>query len=409
MIRRSPSPSRTFTSAETWSLAVDALRADKLRSFLTILGVVIGSASIVLVVTVALTSRSYIIAQIEGVGSNLVYAQLVRTGHPIALSDTISLGDMRAIRTAIPQAVEVAGTNDLPMTVVSGGVVYPVALVGVTEGFRRIRNLLILGGRYFDSSDMESHSKVCLLTEHLARVVFPVENPVGQSIHVGDLNFTIIGVFRERVATLGQSEVQRDSVLIPFSLVRDYTGADIVKTLYVQADRPPDVPVVTREVAEVLRTRHRAGAEYAVQNLSSILDVARTISRALTAILLVIASIALIISGVGIMNIMLVTVTERTQEIGVRKAVGARRREILVQFLAEAFLISGSGALVGVLVAAFVPVLAQPLLPSDLHVTTSWLSVAVSFGVSCLTGVFFGYLPADKAARLQPTESLRYE
>jgi putative ABC transport system permease protein len=409
MVSGNPPRPRSMRAAEAWKLAWDALRANKLRAFLTVLGVVIGSGCIVLVVTVALTSRRYIIAQIEGVGSNLVYAQLVSTGHPIALSDMISLGDMRAVRAAVPQVVEVAGTHDIPMTVVAGGVVYPVALVGITTGFRRIRNLLILHGRYFDATDMESHAKVCLLTDHLAGLVFPVGNPVGQSIRVGDLSFTVIGVFRERVTTLGQSEVQRDSVLVPFGLIRDYTGADVVKTLYVQADGPQDVPIVTREVAEVLRSRHRGSAEYNVQNLSSILEAARSISRALTAILLVIASIALIISGIGIMNIMLVTVTERTQEIGIRKALGARRREILVQFLGEAFLISGGGALIGVLLAASVPVFTQPLLPSDVHVTTSWLSVAAAFGVSCLTGVLFGYLPADRAARLQPTEALRYE
>jgi putative ABC transport system permease protein len=408
MSARSPMTPRFLSAPEAWQLAWDALRANKLRSFLTVLGVMIGSASIVLVVTVSLTSRRYIISQIEGVGSNLVYAQLVSTGHPVALSDEISLGDMSAVRAAIPQAVEVAGTHDIPMTVASGGD-YPVALVGVTAGFRRVRNLLILRGRYFDATDMESHAKVCLLTEHLAGMVFPVGNPVSQSIRVGDLSFTVIGVFRERVTTLGQSELQRDSVLVPFGLIHDFTGADVVKTLYVQADRPEDVPIVTREVAKVLHGRHRAGTEYNVQNLSSILDVARSISQALSIILLVIASIALVISGIGIMNIMLVTVTERTREIGVRKAVGARRREILVQFLTEAFLISGGGALIGVLGAALVPVFTQPLLPSDLRVTTSWLSVAVAFGVSCLTGVLFGYLPANRAARLQPTEALRYE
>jgi putative ABC transport system permease protein len=409
MASRSASRPRFLSAAEAWNLAWDALRANKLRSFLTVLGVVIGSASIVLVVTVSLTSRRYIIAQIEGVGSNLVYARLVSTGHRVALSDAIQLGDMRAVRAGVPQAVEVAGTHDIPMTVASAGDVYPVALVGVTPGFRRVRNLVILRGRYFDATDMESHAKVCLVTDHLAGLVFPVRNPVGQSLRVGELSFTVIGVFREQVTTLGQSEVQRDSALVPFGLIRDFTGADVVKTLYVQADRPQDVPIVTREVAEVLQLRHRAGAEYSVQNLSSILDVARSISRALSIILVVIASIALVISGIGIMNIMLVTVTERTREIGIRKALGARRREILAQFLVEAFLISGGGALIGVLLAAAVPAFTQPLLPSDLRVTTSWLSVAVAFGVSCLTGVLFGYLPADRAARLQPTEALRYE
>ncbi len=397
--------------SETWRVALGALRANKLRAFLTMLGVVIGSACIVLVVTVALTGKRYIIGQIEGIGSNLVYTELVRTGvsRPAALGDEISLGDMEAVRQAVPQVVEVAGTHDIPMTVVVAGVEYPVTLVAATRGFQRIRNLVILRGRYFDADDLESRSKVCLLTEHLATLVFSNEDPVGRSIRVGELSFTVIAVFRERVTTFGQSEIQRDSVVVPFPLIRYFTGADVLGTLYAQAGRSEDVPTVTREVAEVLRSRHRSGAEYNVQNLTSILGAARRISLALTVVLLVIAFIALAISGIGIMNIMLVTVTERTREIGIRKAVGASSGEIRYQFLIEAILISGTGALVGILIAVSIPMMVRPLLPDGLTVPISGYSVVLAFAVSCLTGALFGYLPANKAAKLQPTESLRYE
>jgi putative ABC transport system permease protein len=397
--------------SETWKVALEALRANKLRAFLTMLGVVIGSACIVLVVTIALTGRSYIIRQIEGVGSNLVYAEVVRAGanQPTALSDELTVEDMQAVRQAIPQAVEVAGTHEIPMTVAMNGKEYPVSLVGVTEGFRRIRNLVILRGRYFDPGDIESRSKVCLLTETLASLAFPADDPVGKDIHLGELSFTVIGVFRERITTFGQSEIQRYSVIVPFPLIKYYTGTDLILTLYAQADRPESVPEVTWEVAEVLRSRHRSGAEYRVQNLTSILDAARRISMALTLILLLTALIALAISGIGIMNIMLVTVTERTREIGIRKAVGARREEILHQFLIEAVMISGTGALAGIAIAVSIPIVARPLLPGNLTVPISWVSVLLAFLVSCLTGILFGYLPASRAARLQPTESLRYE
>ena len=397
--------------SETWKVALEALRANKLRAFLTMLGVVIGSACIVLVVTIALTGRRYIIRQIEGVGSNLVYAELVRSGgnQPATLSDELTVEDMQAVRQAIPQAVEVAGTHEIPMTVAVNGKEYPVSLVGVTEGFRRIRNLVILRGRYFDPGDMESRSKVCLLTEALASLAFPADDPVGKDIHLGELSFTVIGVFRERITTFGQSEIQRYSVIVPFPLIKYYTGTDLILTLYAQADRPESVPEVTWEVAEVLRSRHRSGAEYRVQNLTSILDAARRISMALTLILLLTALIALAISGIGIMNIMLVTVTERTREIGIRKAVGARREEILHQFLIEAVMISGTGALAGIAIAVSIPIVVRPLLPGNVTVPISWVSVLLAFLVSCLTGILFGYLPASRAARLQPTESLRYE
>ncbi len=395
---------------ETFLVAFDALRANKLRAFLTMLGVVIGSACLVLVVTVALTGRRYVIAKIQGVGSNLVYAELVRNPQQaMALSFEMTPEDLAAVKAGIPQVQEVAGTRDIPMTIVVRGVERPVGLVGVTEGFQTIRHLVVLRGRFFDADDMQSHSKVCLVTKDLADRVFPYEDPVGKDIRIGELRFAVIGVFRERVATFGLSEIQRESAIIPFSLMKYYTGQEIFQVLYAQARTPEDVLSVTRQMEQVLKSRHPPGAVYNVQNLASILDAARSISRALTVVLLVIAFIALLISGVGIMNIMLVTVTERTREIGIRKAIGAQHSEIMYQFLIEAFLISGTGAIAGILIGVSIPVLARPLLPGDLSVPVPWLSVVVAFGVSCLTGILFGYLPANKAAKLQPTESLRYE
>jgi putative ABC transport system permease protein len=166
---------------------------------------------------------------------------------------------------------------------------------------------------------------------------------------------------------------------------------------------------VERQVAQILRSRHPQDAEYNVQSLTAILDAARTISLALTVVLIVIAFIALLISGIGIMNIMLVTVTERTREIGIRKAIGAARREIMYQFLIEAFLISGGGAVIGILIGLAIPVTVQFFLPGNLRVPVSGSSVILAFVVSCSTGLFFGYLPASQAAKLQPIESLRYE
>ncbi len=396
---------------ETWMVAMDALRANKLKAFLTMMGVVIGSASMVMVVTVALTGKRYIIAQIEGVGSNLTYAQLIRHGErgTTSISDEISLADMEAVRKGITQVTEVAATRDLPMAVVVNGVERPVSLVGVTEGFQTIRNLVILRGRYFDAEDMASRSKACLITKDLADVMFPLGDAVGQSVRVGEITFLVIGVFRERISTFGQSELQRDSVIIPFSLMKYYTGTEFAEVLYAQAAAPDAVPEVTRQVEGILKSRHRAEAAYLVQNLASILDAAQKISLALTAVLLVVSLMALVISGIGIMNIMLVTVTERTREIGVRKAIGARQGDILSQFLVEAAIISGTGAVLGIVAATGLPILVRPFLPGQLAVPVSWISVVVAFVVSCATGLVFGFLPARKAANLQPIESLRYE
>ena len=402
--------------SETSNLAIEALRANKLRATLTMLGVIIGSACIVLVVTVALAGKRYIGDQIEAVGSNIVYAWLEQsnTSQNVSLADQISVSDLNAIEQGVPQVTHVSGTNDIPMTVVAARKVWPVKLIGVTQGFQQIRKLVILRGRYFDDADFSTVSKVCVVSEHLAQIALPTDNPVGQEIHVGELSFTVIGTFRERVGTFGQSEIRDDSVLVPFPLIKYYAGDNYIVTLYAQADRPEDVPGVTQDVTRILQSRHRPEANYNVQNLTSILQTARSISVALTVVLLLIAMLALVISGIGIMNIMLVTVTERTREIGIRKAIGAQRKEILYQFLIEAVLISGVGALIGIAIAVAIPFAIEALVqflpvPGGIVIPISWLSVAAAFIVSCATGVLFGYLPAKKAASLQPVESLRYE
>jgi putative ABC transport system permease protein len=397
-------------SRETWKVAFDALRANKVKAALTMLGVVIGSACIVLVVTISLIGKTYVMAQIEGVGSNIVYANYTGgAGGVRSRADEITLNDMESIRH-LPHISEVAGTYDMSATVVVHGVEKPVALIGVTEGFQRIRNLLILEGRFFDDLDQATGAKACLITQELARKL-PPGPMIGRQLRVGEQTFTVIAVFRERVATFGQSEISSESVLIPFRLIKYYSGNDYIRTMYAQTDSGDSVPSATADVKSLLASRHTPGAAYEVQNLSSILEAARKISLALTAVLMLVGMVALIISGVGIMNIMLVTVQERTREIGLRKAVGARRKEILYQFLIEAFIISGLGAVIGILIAVSIKIIVEPLIPPEvgLKIPISVTSVVVSFVVSCGIGVLFGLLPANRASRLQPTDALRYE
>jgi putative ABC transport system permease protein len=394
---------------ETWQVALDALLANKVKAALTMLGVTIGTTCIVLVVTVSMMGKNYVMAQIEAVGTDLVYAYYPGSHVTRSTADEISLADLNAA-LALPHVVEVAGIHDIGNTAITiNGVEKSVTLVGVTEGFQRIRNLLVVQGRFFDDLDMTSSSKACLITQDLAREFD--RDMVGQIIRVGDLRFTVIGVFRERVATFGQSEITSESVLVPFSLLKYYQGIDYVRTLYAQADSHENVDFVTAEIRVLLQSRHREGVAYTVQNLSGILEAARQIARALTGVLLTVGCIVLLISGVGIMNIMLVTVTERTREIGLRKAVGANRREILFQFLIEALIISGLGAVLGILIAVSIKLVAEPLVPVEynMHIPISVASIVVAFFVSCSTGILFGYLPANRASRLQPTEALHHE
>ena len=411
-----PSQNSAAYWGEIWMIALQALRAHKVRAMLAMLGVVIGTGCIVLVVTVALTGQRYIIGQIEGVGANLIYANLVDPGEAgsVSLADQIGPADLAAVKEDMPQMVtQAAGATSLQMTVDAGGQERDISLVGVTSGFREIRNLALLRGRYFDSDEMQSRSKVCLLTQPLAQRMF-FDDPIGRDVRVGEFHFTVIGVFRERVATFGQTEITRESVLVPFSLLQYYTGTEYFSTLYVRADNPEDVPSVTSRISQILAARHRSGALYHVENLTAILDMARSVALALTIVLILIALIALTISGIGIMNIMLVTVSERTREIGIRMAIGARRKAILYQFLMEALVISGGGALAGIAIGVLIPISLNLLINfipdvGDITIPVSWVSVILAFIVSCSTGLIFGYIPASRASRLQPTQSLHYE
>jgi putative ABC transport system permease protein len=395
-------------NSETWKVALDALRSNKFRAFLTTLGIVIGSACLVLVVTIGLTGRQYILRQIEGIGSNIVYAYHFSPGPQSTrpLADEINLRDLYALKQ-IPGVVRVAGTYDLQEPAIINGQVHAINVVGVTEDFQAIRNLQLVEGRFLDDFDMQSRAKAGVVSEELARLLG--DGPaVGKVLHSGTFDLIVVGVFRERVSTFGQSEITPESIIVPFPLIRYYAGDEWLKTIYAQAATAADVPFVTAQVSQVLSSRHRAGAIYKVENLAALLSTARSISTTLTLVLLVVAMIALIISGVGIMNIMLVTVTQRTREIGVRMALGAKRQIILYQFLIEALLISGTGALLGILIALSIPI-GLRVVTRDIALPISWISVVVSFTTSCFIGILFALLPARRAAALQPTEALHYE
>jgi putative ABC transport system permease protein len=225
---------------------------------------------------------------------------------------------------------------------------------------------------------------------------------------VHGLQFTVIGTFKERVESFGQSELSQDTILIPFTVLRYFTPVERIDPMYVQVRSPDDVEAVTESVKQILEARHRPGATYHVENLTAILNAAKSIALILSLVLVLVSAIALAISGIGIMNIMLVTVTERTREIGLRMAVGASRREILIQFLTEAVMVSLAGGSIGILVGVSIPLSVQ-LFVDNVRIPISTAAIAIAFGVSMMVGLIFGILPANRAAKMNPTEALRYE
>jgi putative ABC transport system permease protein len=260
-----------------------------------------------------------------------------------------------------------------------------------------------------DAGDVQLREKVVMLTEKLANRLYGSQTAaVGETLKLYGLQFTVIGTFKERTSTFGISEVTSETALIPISVIRSFTPVERIDPMYVQVRYASDVKPLTAEIKQVLESRHRPGARYDVQNLSGILETAQQIALVLTIVLIVVSTIALIISGIGIMNIMLVTVTERTREIGLRMAVGASRREVLEQFLTEAVLISIGGGFIGSIIGLAIPLSVQ-FFTDDIRVPVSYTSVLVAFAVSLFVGVIFGMLPANRASRLNPTEALRYE
>ena len=397
---------------EALSFSFNALRANRVRTFLTALGLVIGNASVILVVTISMTGRDYILEQIEGIGSNIVYASTTvgpQSAGAQVEADFVKMSDVRAVRQELAGRIAAAtGVETSFDRLAIDGREQDITVIGSDEYYHPVRNLVMLAGRPLDSSDVALSQKVALVTERLAKRMFGGQEPaVGKMVKLHGLDFTVIGTFKEKVESFGLSELAQETVLIPITVMRYFVPVEQIDPLYVQARRAEDVPLVTQEVQQILDSRHRSGARYLVQNLTAILDAAKKIALVLSLVLVLVSAIALVISGIGIMNIMLVTVTERTREIGVRMAVGASRRDILDQFLLEAVLISVSGGAVGIVLGVAIPLAVRYL--TDFAIPISTLSIAVAFAVSCVVGLVFGLLPANRAAHLNPTEALRYE
>jgi putative ABC transport system permease protein len=392
-------------TSEAFRVALDALRANRLRSALTMLGVVIGVAAVVLMVAIGSGAKQEVEQQVEGLGSNIILVTPNRgilgspgTGSDLTLDDVDLLGrvagDDRRVAVSVASGEEVgAGARETFLSV-----------NGVNENVPNVFTLPMARGQYITSADVETRHRVAVLGVTVVHRLFGDVDPLGRQVSIAGVRFRVIGVFAKIGTSFG---LDRDTeVHIPVTAAQQLFGVDRIDGLAVKAPRAEDVEPLRHRLVGALRDKY-AGARFSSITQTEILGTVGRILALLTLVLAAIAAISLLVGGVGVSNIMLVSVRERTQEIGLRKALGARERAILLQFLIEAVLLCVVGGVIGVGLGVGGSLLVSAVSP--LPTVISWWSPVVAFAVSAAVGIFFGVAPARRAARLDPVVALRSE
>ena len=399
---------------EIFGFAYDTFASNKVRFMLTALGMVIGTASLILVTTIGLSGKQYLLNQIQAIGSNWIYADYESGGARItkSVNDSLTIDDMEAVLHQVDGIAYASPVEPLEERVsVGGGKERDLKIIGVSPDYERVRNIIIVGGRFFDQEDSQAHNKVGVVTPKLAADLYGSElAALGKTVKLSGLPFTIIGTFKERVDTFGQSEVTDNTMLVPYTVIRyfkEFQEVPTVNQIYFSTTDTSLVVPVTAQIQRVIESRHRPESVYTVRNLTQLVAVADKTANAMTMVLSGVSLVVLLVSGIGIMNIMLATVSARIREIGIRKAMGATNREIRYQFLSEAVLISLIGGVIGIIVGLAIPFSVRFF--TEFRIPISGLSAIIAIVVSSLVGILFGTLPATRAAQLDPVESLRYE
>ena len=405
--------------SEALNIAWDAILKNKIRSFLTMLGIIIGVSAVIIMVAISAGTEASIQEQITSLGSNLVFVQssMIRGGPGQAPEGGLVYDDAAAIETGVDGVTAVVVEQNSTETVKAGDIsLEDVEILGTTIGFPSVRDMEIADGRYFNEQENERKSKVAVLGYTVAQELFGDTNPVGQYIKIGNTKVAVIGVFKEK-GLVGNTDFD-SRIYLPIKLVfQKFTPSmfarfmgDSVRMIYVEVDPYANQDELITQIELLLAKRHDVSldsADFTVTTQQDIISTQESTTSAFRSLLAWVAGVSLIVGGIGIMNIMLVSVTERTREIGIRQSIGATPEDIRLQFLTEALLLSIVGGLIGVIVGVGGAYIFGSL--SDMRTVISLPSILLAFGSSAIVGAFFGYYPANQASKLDPIEALRYE
>jgi len=384
-----------------------------MRSGLTALGIIIGVGAVIAMVGIGNGAKSQVEAQIAGLGQNVI---MVTPGSDntgglrggAGSKGTLTLDDSAAIAREVPGVIGVSAEMRDGTQVIGNGLNWKTQVFGEEVDYLQIRSWPLADGMMFTEHDQKTKAKVAVIGQTIAQQLFPDEDPVGKNIRLSNVPYRVIGLLAPKgVNSFGQD--QDDLVILPITThISRFTKAKNLKTILVQADQPEHIERIQESISDLLSSRRPGGqVDFTVRNQVEIAEAATEATRTMTLLLAAIAGVSLLVGGIGIMNIMLVSVTERTREIGIRLAIGARGRDVMLQFLTESVVLSGLGGLIGIGIGVGMCRLMSHLYNWPTLVSSD--AMLIAFGFSATVGIFFGYYPARKAALLDPIDALRYE